>query len=312
MAKKSKAKSNGEHEFIPCSILELPDSDTVAAAEQAVKINPVNAPDVTRILALFATAIQEGRLKKEEVTSPQFLASITTKYWGTGGVKLTVGFLEPTSIELRNKFLQYMNLWNAKGANVNFVYSNTDPQVRITREQSGYWSYLGTDILRINRSQPTMCFQGFTINTPDSEWMRVVPHEAGHTLSFPHEHLRQEIVNRLDPARTLAYFKQTQGWSAATTKANVLEPIDPSTITATPTAQETSIMAYRLPGAITKDGKPIEGGTNITDMDYQFVATLFPGSVVVEPPPPPTGSTGLHLDIEFETPVPKIKGYTIK
>ncbi|MCC5662042.1 hypothetical protein LC608_35055 [Nostoc sp. XA010] len=49
-----------------------------------------------------------------------------------------------------------MNAWSAT-ANVPFVETNTDPQVRIARTQGKeYWSYLGTDILSISADQLTM------------------------------------------------------------------------------------------------------------------------------------------------------------
>lgn len=35
--------------------------------------------------------------------------------------------------------------------------------------------------------------QGFTMNTPESENKRVIRHEAGHTLGFPHEHMRKAL-----------------------------------------------------------------------------------------------------------------------
>jgi hypothetical protein len=56
-----------------------------------------------------------------------------------------------------------------------------------------------------------MNLQGFTMNTLESEFRRVVRHETGHTLGFPHEHLRRQIVDNIDPDRAYAYFKQVQG-----------------------------------------------------------------------------------------------------
>ena len=66
-------------------------------------------------------------------------------------------------------------------------------QVRIARtREDGYWSYLGTDILSIDASQQTMNLDSFSMNTPDSEFYRVVRHETGHTLGFPHEHTQPD------------------------------------------------------------------------------------------------------------------------
>jgi hypothetical protein len=60
---------------------------------------------------------------------------------------------------------------------------------QISRGSEGYWSYLGTDIRLIPWNRPTMNLQGFTMNTSESEYKRVVRHETGHTLGFPHEHI---------------------------------------------------------------------------------------------------------------------------
>ena len=106
-----------------------------------------------------------------------------------------------------------MNAWGAF-CNVQFTETATNPQVRIARTGGdGYWSYLGTDVLHIAAGQPTMNLDSFTMNTADSEFHRVIRHETGHTLGFPHEHLRKEIVNRIDRAKALQYFESTQGWS---------------------------------------------------------------------------------------------------
>ena len=123
----------------------------------------------------------------DAVIPPAHLALLTAKYWGSGGVRLTVGFLDGPEAALRTRILSHMNAWGAF-CNVRFTEVAMDPQVRIARTAGdGYWSYLGTDILHIGANQPTMNLDSFTMNTPDSEFHRVVRHETGHTLGFPHE-----------------------------------------------------------------------------------------------------------------------------
>jgi hypothetical protein len=53
-----------------------------------------------------------------------------------------------------------------------------------------------------------MNLQGFNMSTLESEFRRVVRHETGHTLGFPHEHLRRQLVDNIDPGRAYAYFRQ--------------------------------------------------------------------------------------------------------
>ena len=69
--------------------------------------------------------------------------------------------------------------------------------------------------------------------TPDSEFHRVVRHETGHTLGFPHEHMRKEIIDRIDREKAIALFMSTQGWSREQVIAQVLTPLEASAMIAT-------------------------------------------------------------------------------
>jgi hypothetical protein len=207
------------------------------------------------------------------------LSVMHTKFWGAGGVKLTVGFLDTTSAALKKRILSHMNAWG-KYCNVKFTLSNSSPQVRISFStpppDDGYWSYLGTDILHIKANQPTMNLDSFSMSTPDSEFYRVVRHETGHTLGFPHEHLRAEIINKMDKDKTIAYFMKTQGWTKEEVIDQVLTPIAESALIATAHADPKSIMCYELPGQIMISGKPVPGGVDIDPMDKKFATMIYP------------------------------------
>jgi hypothetical protein len=149
----------------------------------------------------------------------------------------------------------------------------------------GYWSYLGTDVKMI-AGGPTMNLQGFTGRTPIAEYRRVVTHEFGHTLGFPHEHMRTELVARLDREKTVRYFAQTQGWSRRDVETQVLTPLDETSVMGTP-ADQTSIMCYQLPGSITIDGRPIPGGDAVNVTDLSFADIIYPLPVGPGPPPLP-------------------------
>jgi hypothetical protein len=167
-----------------------------------------------------------------------------------------------------------MNAWT-KTAGISFAATNGVGDVRISRGPGGYYSYLGTDILHIPRNRQTMNLQNFTMNTPESEYKRVVRHETGHTLGFPHEHMRKALVARIDPAKAYQWFLKTYGRDKATVDAQVLTPLSEASLISTP-ADQTSIMCYQLPGLITKDGKPILGGTDVNQTDYAFAGKIYP------------------------------------
>lgn len=255
---------------IVCRSKSLPEDRLIEAARRAVEINPANQPNLAKLVALVPGF----------APTPAHIAMVTKKYWGVKGVKLTVGFLDNPKTDLRRKILLHMNAWG-KHANVRFTASQTDPQVRIARvnhppDDAGYWSYLGTEILTIDPGDATMNLEGFTMSTPDSEFFRVVRHETGHTLGFEHEHLRKELVQKIDVQKAIAYFRESDGWSEAETRAQVLTPLRDSTLKTSGKPDPHSIMCYELPGEITVDGKPIVGGTNIDATDRAFAAKIYP------------------------------------
>ncbi len=254
---------------ISCTIKRLPANAWQQAARDAVVVNPANAPAVEAL----------AQVAPDVVIDPQHLALLTAKYWGAGGVKLTVGFMDNPPTNLRKRILAHMNAWGA-WANVTFVETSTSPQVRIARlANDGYWSYLGTDVLQIPANEPTLNLDSFTMNTPDAEFYRVVRHETGHTLGFPHEHMRKEIIERIDRNKAIADFGATQGWSPQEVIAQVLTPLPNSALIATAQPDPTSIMCYWLPAKIMKDNVAVSGGADINARDAQFGGTVYPGPV---------------------------------
>lgn len=242
-----------------CTPVSPPPAHMARAAAEAVAANPINRPALPPWME----------------PDPGRLAMMTSKYWGAGGARLTVGFLEPVQLSLRERLLAHMNAWSAYAA-VEFVYSRDSPVVRVTREGEGYWSYVGTDNLTIPAGQPTMCLEAFTNQTPESEFVRVVRHEAGHAIGLIHEHLRRELVALLDPAKTVAYFARTQGWSEAAVYAQVLTPVEDSQLMLDSPPDQHSIMAYSVPGECTFSGLPVAGGADIDAEDARFAARVYP------------------------------------
>lgn len=253
-----------------CTPKRLPLEKAIAAAKTAVEVNPLNHTPLHRLTGVIP----------DFVATPERIAVLTTKYWGLQGVSLTVGFLDNPPEDLQKRIILHMNAW-AKTSNVKFVATKVDPQVRIARAagpEGGYWSYLGSDILHIAKKDPTMNLEAFTMSTQESEFHRVVRHETGHTLGFPHEHMRKALVDKIDPQKAIEYFERTQGWKEQEVREQVLTPIEESTLRGTPPDPK-SIMCYQIPGELTKDGNPIIGGLDIDPTDYKFADTIYPKKV---------------------------------
>ena len=256
--------------LIVCRPMQLPRGEWEAAAEEATRENPVNRPAV-ELMRAFGFA-----------PSRRAIAVSTTRYWGARGVDLTVAFLDSPDRALRKKIIDHLNAWS-KAANVRFRETQGSGQVRIARvtaaddpKMAGYWSYVGTDILRIKAGQPTMNLEGFTAGTPEAEFRRVVRHEAGHTLGCEHEHMRRDLVKRIDRQAAYRYFKLTCGWQPRQVDEQVLKPLEERSLMGTAPADPTSIMCYQLPADIMKDGQPIPGGLDINETDAAFIGSIYP------------------------------------
>ncbi len=236
------------------------------ATRRSLEVNPSNIIEVEQAVP--------GRRG-----APRRLAVSIANRWPITGVRLSVQFLDNPEVALRRRLLLHMNAW-AKSANILFVETEGQGEVRVLRSSEkkyeGYWSYVGTEILGIEDHEPTMNLEGFTMATPDSEFVRVVRHEAGHTLGFEHEHMRGELVKRIDVRKAKAFYLRTEGWSAKETEEQVLTPLSKKSIYATTEADPMSIMCYEIPASITKSGRAIVGGADITPKDFAFAAKVYP------------------------------------
>lgn len=81
-----------------------------------------------------------------------------------------------------------------QGSDTYREWSPTDSQyaaeLRISFNQDGYWSFVGTDSVDTSVTGPgeaSMNYGGFDVSRPD-DWQGVVRHEFGHALGFEHEH----------------------------------------------------------------------------------------------------------------------------
>jgi hypothetical protein len=256
--------------IIVCRPKSLPLDKLAAAERRAVEINPENALE-RRLVARSPIGRRGG---------PRRIAVVIARKWPASGVRLSVSFLDNPPVSLRSRILRHMNAWGEQ-ANVLFSETQGIGEVRIARldspeDMAGYWSYVGTEILEAGEDEPTLNLEGFTMRVSDAEFRRVVRHEAGHTLGFDHEHMRSEMVKRIDRQKAFAYFDRTEGWSREEVEEQVLTPLAKKSIMGTKEVDPLSIMCYQLPGSIMKNGKAIKGGSDINPNDFAFAKALYP------------------------------------
>lgn len=286
MAKKKKSKT--PKLWIPKSMCKASDLDAPGTVEDlatiAVDENPMNAP-----------AFQ---VPMDGVIAPQFVAVMTSKWWRSEKKLFTFAFMRSVSSAVADRIAAFANIWNKYSA-LSFAWTNdrAAADFRIDFKADGYWSYMGTDCKSIPANQNTMNLQGMNSTTfSEREGMRVIPHEFGHAIGMPHEHTRSAIVARLDPQKTIAVFRRDQGWNEQTVRAQILTPIAESALHAATAPDESSIMCYWFTGECTKDGRPIVGGSTLSDLDKQYAAKIWPKTDVPPIEPPAAGKVMVWID----------------
>jgi hypothetical protein len=227
--------SGATMEPLTCTPKRLPLHLVEEAAQIAVEANPANESLLGDLWAVHRVSI-----------TPQRIAVLTNNKWSPAPQVFSVGFMEQVSVGLANKIISVANEWS-KHCNKSFALTKSNTaDVRISLRAGGYWSYVGTDCKAIPLNEQNMNLEGFTLNTPDGEYLRVVCHEFGHFLGCPHEHSRRAIVEQLNRQAVIREFMRSQGWSKQEVIRQILTPIEESQLLQVPgfeVADEDSIMA---------------------------------------------------------------------
>lgn len=198
--------------------------------------------------------------------------------------------LWPQNSTLRVKFLsgskgQRAEAWERFAAiealvNLRFVQVTSgasELRVRFDYDK-GHWSYVGRDCLGIPRTQPTMnlALKSGWFGDKADEWDRVALHEILHAIGLYHEHQHPQATIPWNVPKVIAYYEQTQGWSEAEIRQQVLnrEPMRPSFLGTS--FDPMSIMEYPVPAELTTNGFSVGWNRQLSALDVQFLARLYP------------------------------------
>lgn len=161
-------------------------------------------------------------------------------------------------------------------ANLKFNFAkHSTAEIRVTFLGVGYWSYIGTDALKIPSNKPTMRLGGFHEGMDEVEMRRTVVHEFGHAIGCVHEQASPAVDIPWDEEKVLEYYKEWQGWTEETTRHNVLHRYGKDEVQFTGHDPK-SIMQYPVPNDLTKGNFEIGWNTKLSDMDKDFIGRMYP------------------------------------
>nr|ABK97392.1 metalloprotease [uncultured bacterium] len=208
------------------------------------------------------------------------------KKWRDGKI-LRVHFMDGDP-DVHRKVEEVAHTWS-RHANVRFKFVD-DPaaDIRISFTQPGSWSYLGTDALRIARSQSTMNFGWLTPRSPDSEYNRVVIHEFGHALGLVHEHQNPDNgIPWNKPAVYEYYSGPPNNWSKEQVDTNLFQQYSEDQVRFTGFDRE-SIMLYPIPNEFTVGDFEVGWNRDLSADDKEFIGRMYPkpaNELIVDDPP---------------------------
>ncbi len=160
-------------------------------------------------------------------------------------------------------------------ANIDFVEScSGNAEVKVSFEQGGSWSYVGTDALGIEEDEPTINLEYVKFD-PDSSYARQTAlHEFGHVLGLVHEFSNPSAGELFDRDAVIQYFfGPPNHWPVSQIEAMFFgkedypgsRPYDP-----------TSIMNLSVPESILLPGKAVKPGTTLSESDKSYISSLYP------------------------------------
>jgi hypothetical protein len=164
---------------------------------------------------------------------------------------------------------------------LNFVHSRGD--IRISFDQLGAWSFLGTDARLSNRSQPTMNL-GF-LDEPGSRgdaYMNygVIKHEFGHAIgAFLHEHSHPDSGFTWDEEAVVADLSgRPNFWNRRQIQTNMFDRYARSEIRSTE-YDRLSIMHYFFPAYWTLEKVEMQANQDLSEQDIYFLRMEYPPRV---------------------------------
>lgn len=251
-------------------------SDQTNASSNDYQEQPVRTC-IDRVLPIELSILsREVAIKENRANyTPQTRAAIEhAKRWEPGRT-LGIYFMDGDPV-VQEKVSQVYPEWS-KHANIKFeVTNNPRAEIRISFQEQGSWSYIGTDALLIPRDKPTMNYGWLGRDTDPTEYQRVVLHEFGHALGLIHEHQNPATTIPWDKEAVYQYYSGPPNyWSREQTDRNLFLTYDRDK-TQFSRFDKDSIMLYPVEQRFTIGDFSVGWNKQLSQLDKEFIGQQYP------------------------------------
>lgn len=207
-------------------------------------------------------------------TAKERMALVKGSTWNPGDA-IRVTFTDGEA-SVQQRVEQVAQEW-LQHANLRLLFGqDPESEIRISFQDQGSWSYLGTDCRSIPTDQPTMNYGWLTPDSTEDELQRVVLHEFGHALACIHEHQNPAGGINWNKDVVYAYYQgPPNNWSKEDVDHNLFEAYD-ADLTVHTSLDGSSIMMYPVDARFTTDGYSVGLNTALSDADRQFIGECYP------------------------------------
>lgn len=186
-----------------------------------------------------------------------------------------------------NEWAQHANLrFDFGSGNVRSCDVNAPSKIRVTFRTDGYWSYVGTDAVTIDKHRPTIGLSSLDrMSGEDPNFRFYVLHEFGHAIGLEHEHQSPRVSCNIN----LRVVQATYNWSEEQAKRNISQ-IKNSSAYYVSSYDPESVMHYALPKAFFGDQSlacVTRQPARLSRQDIAGISEIYPQSVSLSEEAPP-------------------------
>jgi hypothetical protein len=248
---------------------------------EAIKVCIDRALSIERLLRAAQRAMEErpenAPMRAPGDVPPQLervrMAILTEKKWEPGRT-VSVSFLDGDP-GVQSRVKDRAQEWSEHG-NIRFDFADdAEADIRISFQEAGSWSYLGTDALGIDAGEATMNYGWLTPDSDDEEVSRVVLHEFGHALGCIHEHQHPEVAIPWDKEAVYSFYAgPPNNWSTEDVDHNLFQAYGRGQ-TQFSKFDRDSIMLYAIPDELTIGAYSVGWNRQLSETDKDYIGRAY-------------------------------------